>query len=105
MMIKHHLIKACEEEEVYFHAFLTSALMASDWSALLSGRFTPGEKPRYLLCDGLCKAHSKSGSFDENIYICCIYVCVYVCIYVVGSKSFRPDIQKPGQMENAVWDI
>ena len=24
--------------------------------------------------------------------------------YVVGSKSFRPDIQKPRQMENAVMD-
>ena len=27
------------------------------------------------------------------------------CKYVVGSKSFRPDIQKPRQMENAVRDI
>ena len=26
-------------------------------------------------------------------------------IYVVGSKSFRPDIQKPRQMEDAVSDI
>ena len=25
--------------------------------------------------------------------------------YVLGSKSFRPDIQKPRQMENAVSDI
>jgi hypothetical protein len=25
--------------------------------------------------------------------------------YVVGSKSFRPDIQKPRQMENAVRDV
>ena len=25
--------------------------------------------------------------------------------YVVGSKSFRPDIQKPRQMEDAVRDI
>ena len=25
--------------------------------------------------------------------------------YVVGSKSFRPDIQKPRQMEKAVRDI
>ena len=25
--------------------------------------------------------------------------------YVVGSKSFRPDIKKPRQMENAVRDI
>ena len=26
-------------------------------------------------------------------------------LYVVGSKRFRPDIQKPRQMENAVKDI
>ena len=26
-------------------------------------------------------------------------------MYVVGSKSFRPDIQKPRGMENAVRDI
>ena len=26
-------------------------------------------------------------------------------IYVVGSKIFRPEIQKPRQMENAVRDI
>ena len=26
-------------------------------------------------------------------------------MYVVGSKNFRPDIQKPRQMENAVRDI
>ena len=26
-------------------------------------------------------------------------------MYVVGSKCFRPDIQKPRQMENAVRDI
>ena len=25
--------------------------------------------------------------------------------YVVGSKTFRPDIHKPRQMENAVRDI
>ena len=28
-----------------------------------------------------------------------------VVTYVVGSKSFRPDIQKPRQMENAVKDM
>ena len=26
-------------------------------------------------------------------------------VHVVGPKSFRPDIQKPRQMENAVRDI
>ena len=44
-----------------------------------------------------------------------IYVCAYFGMnnkryrmhgmYAVGSKSFRPDIQKPRQMENAVRDI
>ena len=29
----------------------------------------------------------------------------YLTDYTVGSKSFRPDIQKPRQMENAVSDI
>ena len=38
----------------------------------------------------------------------CVCVCVCfqaVCMYVVGSKSFRPDIQKLRQMENVVRDI
>ena len=30
---------------------------------------------------------------------------IYIHTYVVGSKSFRPDIQQPRQMENAVRDI
>ena len=30
---------------------------------------------------------------------------LYMARYAVGSKSFRPDIQKPRQMENAVRDI
>ena len=34
-----------------------------------------------------------------------MFVCVCVCVYVVESKGFRPDIQKPRQMENAVRDI
>ena len=50
-------------------------------------------------------------------YVCGLYILVYVCteavyifmfvrrVYVVGSKSFRPDIKKPRQMENAVRDI
>jgi len=35
---------------------------------------------------------------QKNIYI-------YIYIYVGGSKSFRPDIQKPRQVENAARDI
>jgi len=30
--------------EIYFHAFLTSALDGDEWSGSRSGRFTPGEK-------------------------------------------------------------
>ena len=35
------------------------------------------------------------------------YTNIYIQIhtYVVGSKSFRPDIQKLSQMENAARDI
>ena len=29
----------------------------------------------------------------------------FTLLYVVGSKTFRPDIQKPRQMENAVRGI
>ena len=46
----------------------------------------------------------------EDIPLCyiiqyTIYVVTVKHNYVVGSKSFRPDIQKPRQMENAVRDI
>ena len=36
-----------------------------------------------------------------------ITMCVTTTVmtYVVGSKIFRPDIQKPRQMENSVRDI
>jgi hypothetical protein len=33
------------------------------------------------------------------------YLQYYNLAYVVGSKIFRPDIQKPRQTENAVRDI
>ena len=33
------------------------------------------------------------------------FVLLLTYMYVVGSKSFRPDIQKPRQMENAVRGI
>ena len=47
-----------------------------------------------------------------NCHVCCSNMCVIFgrvskiaeSDYVVGSKSFRPDIQKPRQMENAVRD-
>ena len=45
------------------------------------------------------------------MYICCVFVGLDNKLYkkhgtyAVGSKSFRPDIQKPRQMENAVRDI
>ena len=33
------------------------------------------------------------------------FLLILGCIYAVGSKNFRPGIQKPRQMENAVRDI
>ena len=49
------------------------------------------------LCDLLCCA-----MLHCVLYVC---VCVCVCVCVAGSESFRPDIQKSHQMENAVRDI
>ena len=48
-----------------------------------------------------------------NYIICSVKFAAFIDIqgvgdltmYVVGSKSFRPDIHKPRQMENAVRDI
>jgi hypothetical protein len=36
-----------------------------------------------------------------HCFVYCFSYCLSFCIYVVGSKSFRPDIQKPRQMEKA----
>ena len=52
----------------------------------------------------------------ESVSVCCagetgladtcdVKFCLNGSIYIVGSKSFRPDVQKPRQMENAVRDI
>jgi len=38
------------------------------------------------------------------IFLCTLAALTYT-VYVVGSKSFRPNIQKPRQMENTAWDI
>ena len=50
------------------------------------------------------------GSFlhlTQSRYICEPYLQLSLSAmwYAVGSKSFRPDIQKPRQMENSVRDI
>ena len=42
------------------------------------------------------------GENNRRVYDACH---ILRLAYVVGSKSFRPDIQKPRQMENAVRDI
>ena len=34
----------------------------------------------------------------------CVYIHIYIYTHVVGSKSFRPDIQKPRQMKK-LWGI
>ena len=41
----------------------------------------------------------------ELLQYAIIFLVKYYSVYVVGSKIFRPDIQKPHQMENAVRDI
>jgi len=43
--------------------------------------------------------------YDISVKLQSGYHPVAVVIYEGGSKSFRPDIQKPCQMENAERDI
>ena len=52
--------------------------------------------------------HLKSNFVIEALFeVCNFNITQYatVFMYVVGSKSFRPDVRKPRQMENAVRDI
>jgi hypothetical protein len=42
-------MKTYEGVEVYFQAFLTSALDRGEWSTSSPGYITPGEEPRYSL--------------------------------------------------------
>ena len=48
-----------------------------------------------------------SGNSEDNVSVNVTYWLKFVptLMYAVGSKSLRPDIQKPRQMENAVRDI
>jgi hypothetical protein len=60
----------------------------------------------------ICYIFKKNYEIYIYVYMCYIY-CVIKChyisdsldMYVVGSRSFRPDIQKARQMENSVRDI
>jgi hypothetical protein len=42
--VKYHVLKTYGGAEVQLHAFLTSKLSGSEWSASCSGRFTAGER-------------------------------------------------------------
>jgi len=61
-------MKTYEGAVVQLHAFLTSALDRGELSALLSGRFTSGEKcPRYPLYWRLGWPQGRSGPDDDKI--------------------------------------
>ena len=48
--------------------------------------------------------HSRQGWVDSYSHIkIMLATSSYIRIYVVGSKSFRPDVQKPRQMENLLY--
>ena len=92
-------------------ADLSTRLLAKDESQFLSEIL-----PRYnittnkdMLC---CQKNYPFACLVINLQICVhnlqIWDYLHRCcidMYVVGSKSFRPDIKKPRQMENAVRDI
>ena len=72
----------------------TSCFLLNMWSYYRDGKKSP-----QLDC---------VGSQDETVRVFPSYsfqIKVAPYTYVVGSKSFRPDIQKPRQMENAVSEI
>ena len=48
---------------------------------------------------------SASSTLNTHHLLYGIMSTVTALTYEVGSKSFRPDIQKPRQMENAARDI
>jgi hypothetical protein len=47
-------------------------------------------------------SEEQGGNLDISLLL--VFVHIFYT-YVVGSKSFRPGIQKPRQMENAMRDI
>jgi len=55
-LIKHHAIGAVE---VQLHAFLTSAVVGSEWSASGPVRFTLGKDPAVTLVRRLGNSHSR----------------------------------------------
>jgi hypothetical protein len=62
VLIKHHAMKMCRGVEVLLHAFLTSALDGSEWSASRPSRFTPCERPSSTLWT----VKSRSGRCGEE---------------------------------------
>ena len=70
------------------------------------GGIVLGLKYVLLVCAFVCIMQTYTYRSSPSV---CVFLQLYsmesIGYYVVGSKSFRPDIQKPGQMENAVRDI
>ena len=62
-----------------------------------------GAYKRQIESIGLCVQRNET----ESVNLYCRHWTLQSsnAIYVGGSKRFRPDIQKPRQMENAVRDI
>jgi hypothetical protein len=52
--------------DVYIHVFLTSALVGSQWSASIPGRFTSSKEPRNPLDRRLHGPQNKSGRCGEE---------------------------------------
>jgi hypothetical protein len=62
----HHAMKEYWGVELYLHAFLTSALGGSEWSASRPSRFTPGKSPWYPSDRRLGGPQNRSGGGGEE---------------------------------------
>ena len=67
------------------------------------GRSNHPQTFKYMKLKPKLNAYTYIKYASSHKFKICVYIYTYT--YVVGSKSFRPDIQKPRQIENAVRDI
>jgi hypothetical protein len=58
-------MKTCGGVNVYIHIFLTSALIAGEWSASRPGRFTPGERAPSTHCIGGWRGGGPRAGLDD----------------------------------------
>jgi hypothetical protein len=70
-------MKAYGEEDIYIHAFLTSALDGGEWSGSRSNALFPGKDSRHPLDTRLFEPQSRTGRYGE------------VSIIEIRARDFR----------------